>query len=85
MQRGPSADQHWFITKRYSDFANLDAILRLSGIELPLPPKRVFGKMEREFIAERQQGLQVTQYDWDCSATVYQKELFYSLCGKYSC
>ena len=30
----------------------------MAGIDLPLPPKKVFGKMDREFIAERQQGLQ---------------------------
>ena len=27
-------------------------------MELPLPPKKVFGNMGREFIAERQQSLQ---------------------------
>ena len=27
-------------------------------MDLPLPPKKVFGNMDREFIAERQQALQ---------------------------
>ena len=32
--------------------------LKISGVELTLPPKRLLGNMEREFIAERQAGLQ---------------------------
>ena len=59
MQRGPVPENSWTVTKRYSDFVALDAALKPSGIELPLPPKKVFGNMEREFIAERQIGLQV--------------------------
>ena len=59
VQRGPVAENNWTVARRYNDFANLDTALRPSGIELPLPPKKVFGNMEREFIAERQQGLQV--------------------------
>uniref|UniRef100_A0A8C9T1A4 PX domain containing serine/threonine kinase n=1 Tax=Scleropages formosus TaxID=113540 RepID=A0A8C9T1A4_SCLFO len=30
----------------------------ISGINLPLPPKKLIGNMDREFIAERQKGLQ---------------------------
>ena len=52
-------EHHWTLQKRFSDFTTLDAHLSISGIELPLPPKKVFGNMDREFIAERQQGLQV--------------------------
>ncbi|XP_064632379.1 PX domain-containing protein kinase-like protein isoform X2 [Lineus longissimus] len=59
VQRGPLSENNWTVTKRYSDFVALDAILRVSGIDLPLPPKKVFGNMEREFIAERKTGLQV--------------------------
>ena len=33
--------------------------LKLAAVELPLPPKRLLGNMEREFIAERQHGLQL--------------------------
>ena len=59
MQRGPVPENSWIVTKRYSDFVSLDTSLKIAGIELPLPPKKVFGNMEREFIAERQNGLQV--------------------------
>lgn len=59
VQRGPSPDNSWTIKRRYSDFDTLNNLLLCSSIDLPLPPKKVFGKLEREFIAERQQGLQV--------------------------
>ncbi|XP_055883753.1 PX domain-containing protein kinase-like protein isoform X2 [Biomphalaria glabrata] len=59
VQRGPLRDHSWQITKRYSDFEKLDAQLRITNVELPLPPKKVFGNFDRDFIAERQNGLQV--------------------------
>ena len=59
VQRGPLRDNSWQIVRRYSDFANLDAQLKLSQVELPLPPKKVFGNFDRDFIAARQNGLQV--------------------------
>ncbi|KAK3103603.1 hypothetical protein FSP39_020466 [Pinctada imbricata] len=59
VQRGVIPELSWLETKRYSDFATLDTELRIAGIELPLPPKKVFGNLSREFVAERQQGLQV--------------------------
>uniref|UniRef100_A0A671Q7C2 PX domain-containing protein kinase-like protein n=1 Tax=Sinocyclocheilus anshuiensis TaxID=1608454 RepID=A0A671Q7C2_9TELE len=31
---------------------------QISGLNLPLPPKKLLGNMDREFIAERQKGLQ---------------------------
>lgn len=31
---------------------------QISALSLPLPPKKLIGNMEREFIAERQKGLQ---------------------------
>ena len=46
------------IKKRYSDFASLVESLKFAGMDLPLPPKKLLGNMEREFIAERQKGLQ---------------------------
>ena len=46
------------INRRYSDFVTLHEGLKICGLELGLPPKKVFGNMEREFIAERQQALQ---------------------------
>ncbi|KAL5013246.1 hypothetical protein ScPMuIL_007516 [Solemya velum] len=58
VQRGPISDNFWHINKRYSDFVALDTELKICGIELPLPPKKVFGNLSREFVAERQTGLQ---------------------------
>ncbi|KAH9512832.1 hypothetical protein Btru_036707 [Bulinus truncatus] len=58
VQRGPLRDHSWQVTKRYSDFEKLDAQLRVTSIDLPLPPKKVFGNFDRDFIAERQNGLQ---------------------------
>uniref|UniRef100_A0AAR2IYA3 PX domain-containing protein kinase-like protein n=1 Tax=Pygocentrus nattereri TaxID=42514 RepID=A0AAR2IYA3_PYGNA len=43
---------------RYSDFDMLNNSLLISGLNLPLPPKKLIGNMDREFIAERQKGLQ---------------------------
>ncbi|XP_033097286.1 PX domain-containing protein kinase-like protein [Anneissia japonica] len=58
VQRGPAPENNWQINRRYSDFVTLNDCLKITGIEFPLPPKRMFGNMEREFIAERQAGLQ---------------------------
>uniref|UniRef100_A0A673I4M2 PX domain-containing protein kinase-like protein n=1 Tax=Sinocyclocheilus rhinocerous TaxID=307959 RepID=A0A673I4M2_9TELE len=46
------------IIRRYSDFDMLNNSLLISGLNLPLPPKKLLGNMDREFIAERQKGLQ---------------------------
>ena len=61
MQRGHGSEDTWTLSRRYSDFVALDNELKHSGISLPLPPKKVFGNTSREFIAERQQKLQVSQ------------------------
>ncbi|XP_071486643.1 PX domain-containing protein kinase-like protein [Diadema antillarum] len=58
VQRGPNPEHSWQINRRFSDFVSLHESLKICGMELLLPPKRVFGNMEREFIAERQQALQ---------------------------
>ncbi|XP_071960342.1 PX domain-containing protein kinase-like protein isoform X2 [Antedon mediterranea] len=58
VHRGPSLENSWQINRRYSDFVFLNDNLKVTGIEFPLPPKKVFGNMDREFIAERQIGLQ---------------------------
>ncbi|XP_059167032.1 PX domain-containing protein kinase-like protein isoform X2 [Physella acuta] len=58
VQRGPLRDHSWQVIKRYSDFEKLDAQLRVTNVDLPLPPKKVFGNFDRDFIAERQNGLQ---------------------------
>ncbi|KAG8430477.1 hypothetical protein GDO86_020532 [Hymenochirus boettgeri] len=46
------------IVRRYSDFDMLNNSLQISGLSLPLPPKKLIGNMDRDFIAERQKGLQ---------------------------
>ena len=56
--RGPGKDS-WVVTKRYNDFALLDSGIKLARTPIELPPKKVFGNLDREFIAERQRGLQV--------------------------
>uniref|UniRef100_T1J845 PX domain-containing protein n=1 Tax=Strigamia maritima TaxID=126957 RepID=T1J845_STRMM len=48
----------WQVIRRYNDFVSLNAALQISNVELPLPPKKIFGNMDREFVAERQIGLQ---------------------------
>uniref|UniRef100_A0A3Q1H9N4 PX domain containing serine/threonine kinase n=1 Tax=Anabas testudineus TaxID=64144 RepID=A0A3Q1H9N4_ANATE len=50
------------------------------GISLPLPPKKLIGNMDREFIAERQRGLQtyldsITQHPLLCSSLPVKKFL----------
>ncbi|XP_002032841.2 PX domain-containing protein kinase-like protein isoform X1 [Drosophila sechellia] len=56
--RGASNKDYWTVLRRYNDFDRLDKSLRVSGIELPLPRKRIFGNMRPDFIAERKQALQ---------------------------
>ncbi|XP_037827498.1 PX domain-containing protein kinase-like protein [Lucilia sericata] len=59
LQRGIIKKQTWRILRRYNDFAELHKCLSISGLELPLPGKRLFGNMRPEFIAERRQALQI--------------------------
>ncbi|XP_071193095.1 PX domain-containing protein kinase-like protein isoform X2 [Salvelinus alpinus] len=59
VQRGVCTENSWQVIKRYSDFDMLNSSLLVSGVSLPLPPKKLLGNMDREFIAERQRGLQV--------------------------
>lgn len=78
MQRGPIPENSWTVDKRYNEFVALDAELRISNIELQLPPKKVFGNFDREFIAERQQGLQVhVLYTSNIFVSMYQKNNCY--------
>ncbi|XP_034389521.1 PX domain-containing protein kinase-like protein isoform X2 [Cyclopterus lumpus] len=58
VQRGVSSENSWQVIRRYSDFDVLNSSLVVCGIGLPLPPKKLIGNMDREFIAERQRGLQ---------------------------
>lgn len=46
------------VSHRYNDFASLHQSLSISGVPLPLPPKKVFGNTERQFLQDRQSGLQ---------------------------
>uniref|UniRef100_UPI00358ED77C PX domain-containing protein kinase-like protein isoform X2 n=1 Tax=Myxine glutinosa TaxID=7769 RepID=UPI00358ED77C len=58
IQRGPDPKESWQIVKRYSDFDTLNTILQMSGVVPTLPPKRFIGKLDREFVSQRQRGLQ---------------------------
>ncbi|KAG7278239.1 hypothetical protein CRUP_012735 [Coryphaenoides rupestris] len=58
VQRGVSSENSWQVIRRYSDFDMLNSSLQVSGISLSFPPKKLIGNMDREFIAERQRGLQ---------------------------
>uniref|UniRef100_A0A8B9CR40 PX domain containing serine/threonine kinase like n=1 Tax=Anser brachyrhynchus TaxID=132585 RepID=A0A8B9CR40_9AVES len=53
VQRGVSAENSW-----QSTVSNFPSLFKISALSLPLPPKKLIGNMEREFIAERQKGLQ---------------------------
>lgn len=59
VQRGPLPERSWRVSRRYNDFVQLNAALSVSGFDLPLPPKRIIGNMEPDFIAQRQIALQV--------------------------
>uniref|UniRef100_G3NIM5 PX domain containing serine/threonine kinase n=1 Tax=Gasterosteus aculeatus aculeatus TaxID=481459 RepID=G3NIM5_GASAC len=68
------------VIRRYSDFDVLNSSLMVCGISLPLPPKKLIGNMDREFIAERQRGLQafldsITQHPLLSSSLMVKKFL----------
>lgn len=49
----------WFYILYFeSKVSNFSSLFKISTLSLPLPPKKLIGNMEREFIAERQKGLQ---------------------------
>ncbi|XP_064122875.1 PX domain-containing protein kinase-like protein isoform X2 [Macrobrachium nipponense] len=57
--RAPDIETRWTVSHRYSDFAQLHALLKAGTAPLPsLPPKRVFGNTDRDFINERKAALQ---------------------------
>lgn len=60
IQRGPLPEKSWRVSRRYNDFVQLNATLSISGIDLALPPKKIIGNMEPDFIAQRQVALQVS-------------------------
>lgn len=59
VQRGFDTKYSWEIRKRYNEFNELYNQLKLFQYDLPLPPKKTFGNMKREFLSTRQLGLQV--------------------------
>ena len=59
VQRGFDTKYSWQIKKRYNEFNELYNQLKVSNYELPLPPKKAFGNMKKEFLSTRQIGLQV--------------------------
>uniref|UniRef100_A0A3Q0RKT3 PX domain containing serine/threonine kinase n=1 Tax=Amphilophus citrinellus TaxID=61819 RepID=A0A3Q0RKT3_AMPCI len=66
------------VSVQYEHFSCLP--LQVCGISLPLPPKKLIGNMDREFIAERQRGLQtyldtVTQHPLLSSSLAVKKFL----------
>nr|XP_057910878.1 PX domain-containing protein kinase-like protein isoform X2 [Doryrhamphus excisus] len=80
VQRGVSSENSWQVVRRYSDFDALNNSLMVCGVSLPLPPKKLIGNRDREFIAERQKGLQayldaITQHTLLCSALPVKKFL----------
>lgn len=57
--RTPDIETKWTVNHRYSDFAQLHAYLKMGTVVLPqLPPKKVFGNTDRDFINERKEALQ---------------------------
>lgn len=58
VQRGPLPDNYWRVNHRYNDFVQLNNALSISGIDLPLPPKKIIGNMDAEFVAQRKIYLQ---------------------------
>lgn len=53
-------DRSWTVRRRYRDFAQLNNDLSAFGLALGLPPKKLFGNLNPDFIAERQGKLQVS-------------------------
>lgn len=58
VQRGYDAKYTWQVSKRYNEFNDLYAQLKLFNYEMSLPPKKAFGNMKPEFLTTRQHGLQ---------------------------
>jgi PX domain-containing protein kinase-like protein len=58
VQRGLDPKYSWLIKKRYNEFNDLHSQLKISQFVLPLPPKKIFGNMKKEFLSIRQTGLQ---------------------------
>ncbi|KAL5518156.1 hypothetical protein EMCRGX_G003842 [Ephydatia muelleri] len=60
VQRGPKPEDSWEVAHRYNEFSELNDVIKECGYAtLPLPPKKLIGSSERQFLIERQQKLQV--------------------------
>ena len=60
VQRVPKPEDSWEVAHRYNEFSDLNDVIKECGYAtLPLPPKKMFGSTERQFLVERQQKLQV--------------------------
>lgn len=77
VQRGPTAEQVWHVFKRYNDFVGLHHALQSSNLLLPLPPKKLIGNFDKDFIAERQIGLQVQHIQLTPHPTHFLHELLF--------
>ncbi|CAF5123285.1 unnamed protein product, partial [Rotaria sp. Silwood1] len=70
----------WVVTKRFREFDDLNNILKEYGFEFELPKKKLLGRTDRTFMAERQKGLQtylhtlVQQFEL-CNSLVIQRFL----------
>ena len=76
MQRGFDSKYMWQIKKRYSDFDDLYNELKSTNYDLPLPPKKAFGNMKREFLSTRQLALQVIYSHANISYSVLILKIF---------
>ncbi len=56
--RGYDQGYSWQISKRYNEFNELHALLKVANYEIQLPPKKTFGNMKPEFLKTRQLALQ---------------------------
>lgn len=59
MQRGYDKSKTWTVFKRYKEFVAFDKELRASSFDIRLPPKKFIGNLNRPFIMQRQNQLQV--------------------------
>ncbi|CAG0897351.1 unnamed protein product [Darwinula stevensoni] len=48
----------WTVTRRYRDFLRLRQSLNVSNVPLILPPKKLIGNLDQDFLLERQKALQ---------------------------
>ncbi|CAF0988487.1 unnamed protein product [Adineta steineri] len=70
----------WLVIRRFREFDDLNNILKEFGFDLDLPKKKLLGRTDRTFMAERQKGLQlfldtlVQQFEL-CNSLVVQRFL----------